>query len=105
MELLEKTSTQVYKRCRICGEEKPLANFSHEERMRGGYRNECRKCVYLMYIKPYRQSEKGRKSQSRENKRYRDSPTHIMAAYRFRATSHCKEYMREYSKRWRLSSA
>ena len=93
---LDQTSMPQFKRCYKCDEIKSLSEFPKRKDSLDGHRNICRKCHYIYHGKPFEHTEKGRAAR----KRSKQSPNAIMWRYRFAATEHRKEYMRQYNKRY-----
>lgn len=62
MEELKKISTPLSKQCRLCGQVKSVVEFCPTRWMKDGYRNECRKCKYIYYTKPYLHGEVGKET-------------------------------------------
>jgi len=101
------------KKCKYCGEVKPLSEFSISKGMRDGHLNKCKVChrayvkehykanreKYLQRSKEAYRAEGGREASVKAGRKYSNSPKGKAAKRRYYEKN--REKVREYNRKWR----
>jgi 5-methylcytosine-specific restriction endonuclease McrA len=89
------------KRCSTCKHFFPPTMFGPDKRKRDGLQPQCRTCRRITALK-YTKTDKGRKTNLRAKKRYRQSTKGLETERRYKQTEKYKAYARRYTANYRL---
>ena len=84
------------KKCRICGEDKPLTEFHRAAGMRDGHRNECKSCFRRLWKARYEAEPERRRRAAERAKAWqaRNPDKHAEILRRYRESGRAAELMR-----------